>query len=463
MDDVRIFNRVLSADEVRVLFKAGPSGSLIYAPGMQFVYGGGQMTPPASIPEAPSNLSAQTISNNRIDLTWEDNSDGDSREMAFEIQRGTVSGSYTDTFLVNANNTAYSDRDVSANITYYYRIRAYNVVGSSYSNEVEVSIIDDTPPSVDSISASKNSVIVNFSETLDPASAGNINNYSIDGGIQITGIETASETVILTTSDHTDQNGGNYILTISNVEDIYGNPMPETAVGYRYEPIDTTEGLVAYWKLNENGGGEIFDSSPSGINGSIHVDSGSPNDLWTTGKFDAALGFNGSSYVELGTSDLDLTNEITVSLWINIDQLQPNQIVLAKGQYANPFRIRLEGSGVEVIIRTSTTNYLDSVADLAAGEWSHIAFTYGNGSFILYINGESDCERALTGNVATGSADILMGSEPQTFLYGLDGALDDVRIYNRALSVDEIETLYNQSAEVLHPAAPGNLRVEVLD
>ncbi|MFZ3136058.1 MAG: fibronectin type III domain-containing protein [Thermodesulfovibrionales bacterium] len=85
-------------------------------------------------PNAPSNPIATAISSSQINLSWQDNSNN---ETGFKIERKTGSGgTYTQIAIVSANVTTYSDTGLSSGTTYYYRVRAYNVVGNSnYSDE----------------------------------------------------------------------------------------------------------------------------------------------------------------------------------------------------------------------------------------------------------------------------------------------------------------------------------------
>jgi hypothetical protein len=86
------------------------------------------------LPAAPSGLSASAASTSQIDLSWTDNSAG---ETGFKIERKTeAGGTYGEIATAAANTTNYSNTGLNASTTYYYRVMAYNAAGnSSYSNE----------------------------------------------------------------------------------------------------------------------------------------------------------------------------------------------------------------------------------------------------------------------------------------------------------------------------------------
>lgn len=84
-------------------------------------------------PLAPGNLTATAVSNGRIDLSWQDRSDN---ETGFSIQRKTTGGNYAIIATVSTGLTTYSDTGLPPVTTYTYRVKAFNLIGSSgYSNE----------------------------------------------------------------------------------------------------------------------------------------------------------------------------------------------------------------------------------------------------------------------------------------------------------------------------------------
>jgi len=95
-------------------------------------------------PPAPSHLSATAISNNQIDLGWQDNS---TNELGFIIERKAgTSGAYAVIDTVEANATNFVSLDLIGSVQYFYRVRAFNVTGnSSYSNEANAVTLPDPP------------------------------------------------------------------------------------------------------------------------------------------------------------------------------------------------------------------------------------------------------------------------------------------------------------------------------
>jgi titin len=138
----------------------------------------------------PSNLTATPISYSQINLTWQDNS-GD--ETGFEIERKTGSDSYAQIATVGANVVRYSDTDLSAGTTYYYRVRAYNTAGNSdYSNEASATTPEPPPPPAPTLKSPASGSTVS---TSTPRSEWNASSGATDYGLQVA--TTSSFTTLL--------------------------------------------------------------------------------------------------------------------------------------------------------------------------------------------------------------------------------------------------------------------------
>jgi transcriptional regulator CtsR len=130
-------------------------------------------------PNAPSDLTATPISSSQINLTWQDNS---SDESGFKIERKTGSGSYSQIATVGADVTSYSNTFLSANTTYYYRVRAYSAAGNSnYSNEASATTLPPPPPAPTLKSPASASTVSN----LTPRVEWNASSGAVSYGIQI--------------------------------------------------------------------------------------------------------------------------------------------------------------------------------------------------------------------------------------------------------------------------------------
>jgi hypothetical protein len=212
---------------------------------------------------------------------------------------------------------------------------------------------------------------------------------------------------------------------------------------------DTTDShLVAYWKFDEGSGAIAADSSGNGNNGVIH------GATWTSaGKLNSALKFNGiNNWVEIQDDDsLDLTEDFTVICWIYPDIHSGNYgMFLSKHQ---PF-INSDHSwywGSEYNLSTFVNwpgPVLSGAQNIQLNSWTHVAVTFNDTTniFCFYNNGQLDKQITIDIVIENTNKMLTIGSENgETNFY--NGLIDEVRIYNRALTSSEIQNLYNQGNE----------------
>lgn len=204
--------------------------------------------------------------------------------------------------------------------------------------------------------------------------------------------------------------------------------------------------VVASWAFSEGSGTVTADQSGNGRIGKLL------GATWTTGYTGSGLLFNGStSYVDAGAFDVS-GNVFTISTWFKattIPNTDPRIISKATGagEQDHYWMLSLtESGGSRLRFRLKaggTTRTL--VADgqtVPAGQWVHAVATYNGATMRLYQNGVEVGSIGASGLMdSNASAPVSIGSNPN--MYGVfNGAIDEVRLYKRALSSTEVQALY---------------------
>jgi hypothetical protein len=196
--------------------------------------------------------------------------------------------------------------------------------------------------------------------------------------------------------------------------------------------------LVAAYSFNKVIGTTVSDDSGHGNTGSIGSAAGT-----TYGMFGGALVFNGTSAMVTipDVSSLRLTTDMTLEAWVRpstvtaawrdvIYKGNDNYYLAATSNQTVPAG---EGKfGTNAVVTYGTTA-------LVANVWAHLAVTYDGAILRLYVNGAQVSSRAQTGNIATSTNPLQIGGDSIWGRY-FHGTIDEVRIYNQALSPSEIQT-----------------------
>jgi hypothetical protein len=226
--------------------------------------------------------------------------------------------------------------------------------------------------------------------------------------------------------------------------------VPTVSVG-----ADSGLGLVGLWHFDGN------TSDSSGVmppnNG---VPSGGPG--YTTGKFNQGINLDGiDDYVEIpDSSSLDITNNLTIEAWVYLDKLTaPYTCIVTKtapSQARYSFVVGGQNSGFNgrvafFVSKDGSPNYSAQYSNtiLNLGQWYHIAGTYefqGDGSSVMkvFVNGALDStpNPLAVGPIFSGSSPLRIGARITVPICSVDGIIDEVRIYNTALSSQVIALHY---------------------
>jgi len=195
-------------------------------------------------------------------------------------------------------------------------------------------------------------------------------------------------------------------------------------------------GLVGYWKLDETAGTTAFDFSGSGNNGTL---AGSVLPVPTSGKVSGALFFNGlSSKINLGS--VTVGANATIAAWVNT--AGGGEIPVFSDRTSGTLYFGMAGGRFFIYDNPATPSpSMTSNALINTSTWHHIVWTSNGTISSMYIDGVLDKSQAQTRSGSAGVSNI--GWDASNITEFFPGSIDDVRVYNRALSANEVKSIYN--------------------
>ncbi len=223
-------------------------------------------------------------------------------------------------------------------------------------------------------------------------------------------------------------------------------------------------GLVGAYGFEEPTGTTAVDSSAGGNPGTL---AGATRT--GSGRFGQALTFDGADdRVNVADSaSLDLTTGMTLEAWVNPSASAGSwRTVVIKEQAAGLAYALYSGEdSSRPSVHAYTSGEYDSrgPATLPLNTWSHLAATYDGGTLRLYVNGSQVAGRALAGAMTTSSSALRIGGNAIWGEY-FKGLIDEVRVYNRALTAAEVGVDMNApvvASDTTPPTAPTGLSAAV--
>ncbi|WP_342305279.1 LamG-like jellyroll fold domain-containing protein [Methanolobus sp. ZRKC5] len=245
----------------------------------------------------------------------------------------------------------------------------------------------------------------------------------------------------------------NYALTQNEINSLFEGETTPTAGEITSTP-PSGSGLVAHYPFDRN-----YEDS------SIYQNHGNPKGSmdFTAGVVGtAAASFDGASYIEVSDSDsLDLTDDFTFSVWLNkIDAgIGGWAVVFSKGDTHSTSAINspyalLHTSGKYPGVRVAG-QIISSNTETNFNEWYFLTVTREESDLKFYINGELKDTMKSTASIQRSGSKLVIGIDPPGSTEYFKGSMDDLRIYNYALSQSEINSLYGgetvPSAEEITP------------
>jgi tetratricopeptide (TPR) repeat protein len=222
--------------------------------------------------------------------------------------------------------------------------------------------------------------------------------------------------------------------TCFNLDNKYEKYYDEITV--KYKPKYSTESLLAYYPFNGNAYDESGNEKFCTVQGaSLTTD--------RFNKVNSAYHFNGNSYISID-GGLGKVDEFTISAWILVEQKSNDFYAILSGtDWGNFLHFQITDNPQGGIGIYASPNYFDipRVPLSPIGKWRHVVLSSRSGHIVLYENGQVLSISGNTYNYVGQSSPILIGAG---YRYGrfFVGKIDDIFVYNRALSENEVKSLF---------------------
>jgi hypothetical protein len=227
--------------------------------------------------------------------------------------------------------------------------------------------------------------------------------------------------------------------------------------------IDWNRSLAGWWKFNEGTGTQASDSSGNGNDGTI------TGSVWSNGKFGQALQCYGNGETvdipDPANGVLDFANgNFTLSAWVNtpvLDSSSSGHSIVQKWLYNEEgiggYALATRFGKYTLMLTGENTTMLwygndNSLNDLVPGMWEHVVATFDrSGNVSMYVNGVLSYSKDISPYSdidVSNTYDLFIGSRGGGD--GFNGSIDDVQVWSRVLSPDEIGSLYNATLNHLY-------------
>jgi len=196
--------------------------------------------------------------------------------------------------------------------------------------------------------------------------------------------------------------------------------------------------LIARWPLDEGSGNVIKDvvggNDGEFVGGKLQ---------WVSAKFEKGLEFPGENiHVAIEKNpDLESADSVTLALWVNFSKVGSRGDIVS---YDDSYAIITDTSVFKAFIHQGNWPMANGATPIVTGEWYFAAMTYDGKNVNIYVNGEPDGTIAAPGSIAYQNTELWFGAAPADpgQAWYLNGILDEVEIWDKAMTEDEIMSLY---------------------
>ncbi|MBU0528272.1 T9SS type A sorting domain-containing protein [bacterium] len=234
---------------------------------------------------------------------------------------------------------------------------------------------------------------------------------------------------------------GNYYITCQVTDDRGGTALDSIGVSVRDTTIKQTGDLVAFYPFNGNANDESNNNNNGTISGATLVD-----DRWGNKSAYTFDGINDNIRIS-NSESLNFQNAVTINFWIRVDEFfNRESYPLSHGNWENRWKVSITDKHIRWTVKNAmdVVKDLDSETELVLNKLYNITVLYdGISDYEIYVDGELDAFTSFSGLIKkTDEIDLMIGQVlPENTQYNFKGFLDDIRIYNYAISYSDIQAL----------------------
>jgi Concanavalin A-like lectin/glucanases superfamily/Fibronectin type III domain/Pectate lyase superfamily protein/Abnormal spindle-like microcephaly-assoc'd, ASPM-SPD-2-Hydin len=423
LNDIRMYNRALSTNEISSLYNAD-----------------------VGTPNAPTNLQAYP-GDSQMGLSWDSPTSG-STLTDYVVNYRQHNTSLWCTFSHRASTTtSITVTGLTNGVSYDFEVTGVNIAGAGLPSDILTATPVVTSPAISvsiapTIASTSSGTNLTFTVTVTNALDPSVIWSALLGTITPEGLYTApSNTGSSTLSD---------TITATSVQD----PTKSATAN-----VTVLSGLVGWWPLDEGMGLVAHDISSQGNNGTWSGIPSSPNGTYyTTGLIGSYAGyFDGSdNQLTIGTRPVyEFTGPFTVSAWVNT--VASGTILTMQNSGNNGYNLAINYGVIRFCVYANTTEKCVGGGryPLSSPAWTYFTAVFDGSNISVYANGVF-LASSLAANPTASTGPLVFGAAQRGGYSKFTGSLNDIRMYNRALSTNEISSLYN--ADVGTPNAPTNLQ-----
>ncbi|PIQ71344.1 hypothetical protein COV87_03925, partial [Candidatus Roizmanbacteria bacterium CG11_big_fil_rev_8_21_14_0_20_37_16] len=242
-------------------------------------------------------------------------------------------------------------------------------------------------------------------------------------------------------------------------------------------------GPVGWWKMDECQGITANDSSGNGNSGTITIGAtgtntsagtctGSAGEAWkdgATGKYNSSLEFDGTDdYINIGSSaSLSMTGPVTQSAWIKLNSIAVQKVIIGAETQYNLQVSRNSTGDISVVDGAGHGCITNGNAISSTSNWYHIVGIFSGtttqtvttSNCLIYVNGILQTSSVLgTPWSPSTLSSFNIGNWANTAgtTYKVNGQIDDVKIFNYALTANQVKNLYNQGSAIQFAPTTGS-------